>query len=330
MSVDIRLLRHARALAEEGSFARAARSLHLTQPALSRSIQILEQRVGVPLFDRGRSRVDPTDLGRVFLEHARQVLDSADALDREVALMRGASAGRLSLGAGTLVASMFVDDALAHFVARNTQVAIRVVNDSGSELLGRLRLAKIDLFVGSLPTGPETAGLSIVPLATRTGRFLVRAGHPLAGRHGLSLAEVVSYPLVCTARLTPGIADVLIRARGSDDPRPLPDFACESTRMMRAVTLSSEHVMLGGLAMFPDDVAAGRLVPLRIDGAPPTQAFGIVRLEARTLPTVADALIEAIVEADRASADAERVLETRVLGPDAPRGPAPQAAEPTP
>lgn len=319
MSVDIRLLRHARALAEEGSFARAARSLHLTQPALSRSIQILEQRVGVPLFDRGRSRVEPTDLGRVFLEHARQVLDSADALDREVALMRGASTGRLSLGAGTLVSSMFVDDALARFVSRNAQVGIRVVNDSGSELLGRLRLAKIDLFVGSVPTGPEAAGLTIVPLATRTGRFMVRAGHPLAARRGLAISEVVSYPLVCTARLTPGIADALIRARGSDDPRPLPDFASESTRLMRLVTLSSDHVMLGALAMFPDDIAAGRLVPLPIDEAPPTQAFGIVRLEARTLPTVADALIEAIVEADRASADAERALEARVLGPDAPR-----------
>lgn len=317
MSVDLRLLRHARALAEEGSFARAARSLHLTQPALSRSIQILEQRVGVPLFERGRARVDPTDLGRVFLEHARQVLDSAEALDREVALMRGASAGRLSLGAGTLVSSMFVDDALARFVARNAQVAIRVVNDSGSELLGWLRLAKIDLFVGSLPTGPETVGVSIVPLATRTGRFMVRAGHPLAARRGLSIAEVVSHPLVCSSRLTPGVADVLIRARGSDDPRPLPDFACESTPMMRAVTLGSDHVMLGALAMFPDDVAAGTLVPLDVDGAAPRQAFGVVRLEARTLPAVAQALIEAIVDADRLSADAERALEARVLGPRA-------------
>jgi DNA-binding transcriptional LysR family regulator len=329
MSVDLRLLRHARALAEEGSFARAARSLHLTQPALSRSIQILEQRVGVPLFDRGRTRVAPTDLGRVFLEHARQVLDGADALEREVALMRGASGGRLSLGAGTLVASMFVDDALARFAARNAQVGIRVVNDSGSELLGRLRLAKIDLFVGSVPTGPERAGLTVVPLATRTGRFMVRAGHPLAGRTGLSIAEVMSHPLVCTSRLTPGITEVLIRARGSDDPRPLPDFACESPRMMRAVTLGSDHVMLGALAMFADDVAAGRLVPLRVDGAPPTQAFGIVRLEARTLPAVAAALIEAIVEADRESADAERALEAVVLGPVAPCG-ATRAGGPSP
>ena len=320
MSVDLRLLRHARALAEEGSFARAARSLHLTQPALSRSIQILEQRVGVRLFERGRSRVDPTDLGRVFLEQARCVLDSADALEREVALMRGATAGHLSLGAGTLVASMFVDDALARFVSRNAQVRIRVVNDSGSELLGRLRLAKIDLFVGSVPTGPESAGMSIRPLATRTGRFLVRAGHPLAARRGLTIAEVLRHPLVCTSRLTPGIADTLIRARGSDDPRPLPDFACESTRMMRAVTLSSDHVMLGALAMLTDDVAEGRLVPLRIEGTPPTQAFGIVRLQARTLPAVAEALIEAIVEADRESAEAERRLEARVLGARASRG----------
>jgi len=71
MDFDLRLLRHARALAEEGSFARAARTLHLTQPALSRSIQELERRTGIRLFDRNKGRVDLTALGEVFLAHAR-------------------------------------------------------------------------------------------------------------------------------------------------------------------------------------------------------------------------------------------------------------------
>ncbi len=74
MDFDLRLLRHARALAEEGSFGRAARALHLTQPALSRSIQELERRTGIQLFDRNKGGVEPTDLGRVFLVHARELL----------------------------------------------------------------------------------------------------------------------------------------------------------------------------------------------------------------------------------------------------------------
>ncbi len=96
MDFDLRQLRHARALAEEGSFARAARTLHLTQPALSRSIQELERRTGIKLFDRNQGRVEPTDLGRVFLAHARGLLGHAEALDREVATMRGTGTGAWS------------------------------------------------------------------------------------------------------------------------------------------------------------------------------------------------------------------------------------------
>ncbi len=102
MDFDLRLLRHARALAEEGSYARAARSLHLTQPALTRSIQELERRTGLKLFDRDSKRVGPTDLGRLFLAHARELLGRAEALDREVATMRGAGTGSLVVGSGTM------------------------------------------------------------------------------------------------------------------------------------------------------------------------------------------------------------------------------------
>ena len=84
MDFDLRLLRHARALGEERNFARAARTLRLTQPALSRSIQDLERRTGIKLFDRNKGRVEPTDLGRIFLAHARELMGRAEALDREV------------------------------------------------------------------------------------------------------------------------------------------------------------------------------------------------------------------------------------------------------
>ena len=64
MDFDLRSLGHAQALAEHASFARAAKVLHITQPALSRSIQELERRVGVRLFDRARRGVEPTEAGR--------------------------------------------------------------------------------------------------------------------------------------------------------------------------------------------------------------------------------------------------------------------------
>jgi DNA-binding transcriptional LysR family regulator len=119
MDFDLRLLRHARALAEEGSFSRAARAQHLTQPALTRSIQELERRTGIKLFDRSKGRVVPTDLGSVFLAQARELLGHAEALDREVATLRGSGTGNLVLGSGTFPTAIFVADAVAAFLREN-------------------------------------------------------------------------------------------------------------------------------------------------------------------------------------------------------------------
>jgi DNA-binding transcriptional LysR family regulator len=303
MDFDLRQLRHARALAEEGSFARAARALHLTQPALSRSIQMLERRVGVLLFDRGKARVEPTDMGRVFLAHAQQVLDGAAALDREVALMRGAVSGSLVLGVGTFVAAISVERALAAFVAHHPTFALRVVNDSGTDLLGRLRIGEVDLYAGSLPVGADRAGLSIVPLRTRTGRFFVRAGHPLAARASIPVDEVLRAPLVGPTRMPPHHVDAILRARGGEDPGAVFAFTCESASMMRAVARGSDLVLLATTNMVAEDLAAGHLVALRVEGPPPTQEFGVMRLAGRTLPQAADVLVEAIVAADAASDD---------------------------
>lgn len=312
MDFDLRQLRHARALAEEGSFARAARSLHLTQPALSRSIQMLERRVGVALFDRGKSRVEPTDLGRVFLEHAQEVLDGADALEREVALMRGAASGSLVLGAGTYVSAIFLEEAIAHFMARHTGVTMRVVNDSGSDLLGRLRAGAIDLLVGSLPVGADLDGLVVEPLGVRYGRFFVRPGHPLAARDALTIDEVLRAPMVGPTRMPPRLADALLRARGGEETGARPAFACESISMMRAVAAGSDLLLLASASMVAGDLLGGRLVPLRVGGPAPSQGFGVMRLSGRTLPSAADVLVAAIVAADAASHAAEQALEARI------------------
>ncbi|MCA3177975.1 MAG: LysR family transcriptional regulator [Burkholderiales bacterium] len=312
MDFDLRQLRHARALAEEGSFARAARALHLTQPALSRSIQMLERRVGVLLFDRGKSRVVPTDMGRLFLAHAQEVLDGAAALDREVALMRGAASGSLVLGAGTVVSAISVERALASFVARHPGVALRVVNDSGTDLLGLLRIGEIDLFAGSMPVGADRDGLTIVPLRTRTGCFYVRPGHPLAASGPIPVDEALRAPMVGPTRLPPVLVDRILRARGGEDAGAIFAFACESVSMMRAVARETDLVLVATPEMVATDLDAGHLVPLRVEGASPTQEFGVVRLSGRSLPAVADALVEAIVAADAANDGIDEVAAGRL------------------
>ncbi len=94
-------LRHFIALAELGSFSRAAEGLHLTQPALSRSIRALEDALGQPLFDRIGRRNELTAYGRALLARARQIVFDADELRGSGPRMRQGLAGRLRVGLGS-------------------------------------------------------------------------------------------------------------------------------------------------------------------------------------------------------------------------------------
>lgn len=313
MDFDLRLLRHARALAEEGNFARAARTLHLTQPALSRSIQELERRTGLSLFDRNKGRVELTELGNVFLAHARELLGRAEALDRDVALLRGTGTGRLVVGSGTFPTVMFMPEALSTFLRRNPGVGVRLVNDNWAVLVAGLRRRDLDFVVAAPPSPAESSGIDVRPLSLRQGYFLVRPGHPLLARQRPGLVDVVACPIICAGRLTAAITDCLLGARqAADTGRPIPDVACESHEMMREIAKATDHVLLSSLAANARALAAGELVVLPLVEPGLGVAFSILRLTARTLAPIADELIQLIVAADANSRAMEEQLAARL------------------
>jgi DNA-binding transcriptional LysR family regulator len=321
MDFDLRQLRHARALAEHGSFARAARAMHLTQPALSRSIQELERRTGIKLFDRARGGVEPTDLGRVFLEHARELLGRAESLDRELSLLRGAGSGRLVVGAGTFPAATFVGHAVAAFLRSNPAVGMRLVNDGWLGLIAGLRRRELDLIVSAEPVLLDDGDLVVTPLAQRQGYFVCRPGHPLCALPSAGLADVLGYPIVSTARLPAALTDVLLKARAAGDTgRGIPDVGCESVALMKQIVMHSDHVLMTTLGAAADEVQAGALVVLPVVSPGVQGAFAIARLRNRTLPPIADAFVREVIAADRQAAARERGLEALHVGGRQPPG----------
>ena len=315
MDFDLRLLRHARALAEEGSFARAARTLHLTQPALSRSIQELERRTGIRLFDRNKGRVDLTALGEVFLAHARQLLGHAEALDREVALMRGTGSGNLVVGSGTFPTELFMADAVSAFLRRNPGVGIRLQNENWAGLVAKLRRREVDFIVAAQPAPDETADLASQPLSARQAYFFVRPGHPLLATREPSVADVVAYPLVGSARFSSPLTAVLLNARrNTDAQRDLPEVGCESHEMMRRIASMTDHVLISALAVCARALDAAELVLLPVFDPRLQVTFAVTRLQGRTLTPIAEELIDDVVAADLASAAAERALAARFTG----------------
>jgi DNA-binding transcriptional LysR family regulator len=98
--MELRQLRHLIAVVEHGSFSRAAEAVHLTQPALSRSIQALEASVGAAVVERNRGAIVPTDVGQLLLSHGRRLDTATRDLERDIALAQGLELGELRIGVG--------------------------------------------------------------------------------------------------------------------------------------------------------------------------------------------------------------------------------------
>jgi len=299
MDFDLRLLMHARTLAEEGSFARAAQILHLTQPALSRSIQELERRTGMALFERGKGRVEPTDAGRLFLSHARELLNRAESLQKEVAQLRGSGTGRLVVGAGPYPMAMFMGTSIGAFLRRNPRVGVRLVGGDWTTLVAALRRRDLDLVVAGRADPSDSADLAIHPLTHRQAHFFVRPGHPLLAHKELSLKIVLAHPIVSAARLPARLARYLLASlqdvHGAQG-RMMPDVLCESVELARQIARATDHVLLATIAANEKSLESGELALLPLTDPLIGADFAVIHLEGKSLPPVAKGFIDDVIE----------------------------------
>lgn len=206
--MELRHLRSFVAVAEELHFSRAARRLHIEQPALSQQIRQLERELGATLFERTTRRVELTVPGSVLLERARRVLDT---VERGVSDTRRAARGEL----GWLVIG-FVDSAaytllppiLRELRRRAPDLALDLRELSTDAQLAGLR---DDVDVGIVRDAGTIDGLIIDPLLAEPLVVAVPSVHPLAARSQLALAELAGQPFVSFPRdHVPHIHDRLI------------------------------------------------------------------------------------------------------------------------
>jgi len=300
MDVDLRLLRHARALADLGSFARAAKAMSITQPALSRSIQTLESRVGAQLFRRSTTGVELTDAGRLFLEHARDLLARADALAREVDLIRGIDTGAITIGSGPYPAELVVAQAVGRNSRNGAPGRFRLVVSDPVSIVALLGKRELDVAIAETSIVPPGADWSVAPLNRHQGYFVVRPGHPLTAVNAPTIPQILAFPTVMTGRLPPRILEPLLKRhpRVGATLKAFPTIAVESPAMMKTIVASSDAVAPLPLAVVADELAGGALAVLdRVEPWLHLQ-FGVIHLRRRNLPPAALAFLEVLREVD--------------------------------
>lgn len=269
--------RHLVALADSGSFSKAALAVHLTQPALSRSLQALEAEFGAPLVDRIGRRAELSPLGRELLPRARQlVADAADLHSRGQRTLR-AQAGRLRLGLGSGPGALLMTPLLLQAARERPGLVVEVTRGANEAQVQQLRERKLDALVADLRTLSPAPDLLVESVVQLRGAFMVRPCHPLARRRSLRFEQLRAYPMASTP-LSDEVARSLVEQYGPQaHPEGAVSLRCDEVASLVEVALGSDAVLLVIRASAPG------LKELRLQ--PPLAAvarFGLVTLARRS------------------------------------------------
>src|SRR5438477_10588153 len=147
--MEIHQLRYFLAVADEGSFSRAAAKVRVAQPSLSQQIQKLEADVGQPLFDRLPRSVVLTEAGTCFIDYARQILASIGDARRCVDGLKGKVSGRLAVGAIPTIAPFILPKLIGKFQKRYPEVRLEIVEDVTDRVAQRVEAGELDAAIAS-------------------------------------------------------------------------------------------------------------------------------------------------------------------------------------
>lgn len=192
--MEVHQLRYFCAVAETGSFTRAAQRERVAQPSLSQQIMKLEKELGVRLFDRLGRSVRLTDPGQSFLPRARAVLWELKAAKDEVAERQSTVSGPVCVGVIPTIAPYFMPSRLALFSRKFPRTSITVVEDVTVRLMDRLRAGMIDLAVVALPA----RGHDLESYELRTERLyaIFPKNHRLAKKRTVLMKELREEPFL--------------------------------------------------------------------------------------------------------------------------------------
>lgn len=190
--MDIDQLRYFLRVAELGNFTRAAEDLGLSQPALSRSIQRLEEELGQPVLERKTKSLALTDAGDLLQSRARQVLSILE--DTKAEITDDGRSGRIRIGAIPTIAPFFLPGLLQEFAAEYPQAALVVQEDVTDHLLKRCTQGEIDLAILALPIPAKY--LEVEELFSEELLLVLPPEHPLVSQSAIRIADVEPYPFV--------------------------------------------------------------------------------------------------------------------------------------
>jgi DNA-binding transcriptional LysR family regulator len=291
-NVTIRQMRAFAAVARNLSFTRAAQELHLTQPAVSQQLRLLEEEVGMPLFEQTGRKIRLAPAGMELLRYATQITELLREAGETLAAMRGLKRGELKLGAVS-TAKYFAPTLLSAFTPAYPEVTIKFTVANREEIVRLLGANELDLVIMGRP--PRELDTTAEPFARHPFVIIASLDHPLARRQRI--------PLKSLAR-----ESFIIREQGSGTRASMEHVFRERGVAFRAsMEVSSNEtikqaVMAGmGLSFISShtialEAATGKLAVLDVVGLPIVRDWYVIHLRERILSPIAAAFRAYLLE----------------------------------
>lgn len=259
MDLTLARLNQLLVVARTGSFSRAAAELHLSQPALSRSIALIEERYGFRIFDRSRTGVVLTSPGAQIVQQTTALLRDARVLDHNLRLHGRGDVGLVSVGMGPMISSLVLAELGKHIVASRPNVRLKTLIRPTDVLIQSLLADEIEFFIGPGPIDfpPE---IETAEIGHQQAAFIVRSAHPLAGRGDIRLDDVLSYPLGCSVEIS-----WALRAG-----QPTGAFICDNFHIIREIVAETDAVWVCPRRFVARELENGTFAVLDCDDSPLT------------------------------------------------------------
>ncbi len=270
-------LRHFLELANTGSFSKSAVKLHVSQPALSRSIKTIEDEFGHQLFDRVGRKSELTAFGQYIYVQARELVDRANNLKQSGQQLLSGQTGKVRIGLGSGPGALLMTPLLAHMANEYPQGHLEISRGSTSLLVQALRDRHLDALVLDIRSLSPSSDLVVETLCEMPGAFMCRKGHPLSKSRQVTLARVKEFPVASTP-LSDEVARILVDRYGPDaHPDVLVNLRCEEISSLLDVVRSTDAIMVAVRSLAPDLMVLKMSPELNA-----TAKFGWVSLRSRS------------------------------------------------
>ena len=285
--MDLRQLRYFVALATQQHYGKAAAVLHVTQPALSRQIRLLEEELGVQLFERHARGAAPTDEAHLLLERAVFLLRYAEQIKADLLARQSAPRGPVAIGLSPGLAQQLTVMLTQAVRQALPDVRLRFIEGFAPSLQDMLAQGQVDIALLVDPI--DRSNVVSKPLLDEQICLIGTPDDPRVGKTLMRIGDLAGVPLVMTGLVKSGVRLKLEDAAARAKVELVPVVEVETAEVARRLVLDGVGLTVHFAAAVKDDIEAGRLRAVPIEGLALHRA--IARAADRPLSRATEAVI---------------------------------------